>query len=260
MTLGALSCGKAECTTAEGPDLDTNRLRPGAEVRLLGGFGVSQGGVEVPLPADAQRLLAFLALRRGRQSRSLVAGQLWLDCTQDRAFRSLRSALWRLKSLTSEFVRSDSRSVALADHVEVDVDALDAAASRACSRAEGVAVREWDRRQFTNELLPGWHDEWALVERERLRQVSLHTLEAMSDRLRAEGLFAAALQAALATIELDPLRESSHRCLISIHLAEGNRSEAIRAHDEYADLLRRELDIEPSPKMSELMRLDQPVS
>lgn len=234
---------------------ETGQRHVRAVVRLLGGFGVSQGDHEVVLPSDAQRLLAFLALRKGRQSRSSVAGNLWSECSQDRAFCSLRSALWRLNRTTSELVRVDAYWVALADQVEVDVDALDAVADRACSAANAVPIRGWDRRPFTKELLPGWHDEWATVERERVRQVSLHTLEAMSDRLRNEGLFASAIQAALAAIDLDPLRESSHRCLIRIHFAEGNRSEAIRAYGEYSDLLRSELDIEPSPKIRELMRM-----
>lgn len=206
------------------------------------------------LPVDSQRLIAFLAIRRGRLRRSQVAGSLWLDCTQDQAFSNLRTALWRLRRTTKAVVHADAKTVALEDRIEVDVDAVDTAATRLCSKVV-VAADAWDWRLFAKELLPGWCDEWAVVERERVRQLSLHALEAMSERMLSEGLWGSAIQAALAAVNLDPLRESSRRCLISIHLAEGNRSEAIRAYDEYADLLRREIGIDPSPKLVELMPL-----
>jgi DNA-binding SARP family transcriptional activator len=74
----------------------------------------------------------------------------------------------------------------------------------------------------------------------------------LANGLTSAGDYASAIQAALAAIRLEPLRESSHRCLIRTHLAEGNRSEAIRAYREYADRLERELGIDPSPLLREL--------
>jgi DNA-binding SARP family transcriptional activator len=54
-------------------------------------------------------------------------------------------------------------------------------------------------------------------------------------------------------VKLEPLRESAHRQVIRIHLADGNQSEALRAHDLFSGLLRTELGLRPSPHMEQLM-------
>jgi DNA-binding SARP family transcriptional activator len=41
--------------------------------------------------------------------------------------------------------------------------------------------------------------------------------------------------------------------LISVHLAQGNLSEAVRQYSNYRQLMRDELDLEPSTQMQELL-------
>lgn len=50
---------------------------------LLGGFDLSHAGKAIPLPTSAGRLVAFLALRGRPLSRAHVAGNLWLDASQE---------------------------------------------------------------------------------------------------------------------------------------------------------------------------------
>ncbi|MFJ2931519.1 BTAD domain-containing putative transcriptional regulator [Streptomyces sp. NPDC087219] len=91
------------------------------------------------------------------------------------------------------------------------------------------------------ELLPDWEEEWLSGERERLRQLQLHLQESLAERLTSEGRFGLALEVALATLRLDVLRESAHRSVIRIHLAEGNIGEARRAYATCRQVLRQEL-------------------
>jgi DNA-binding SARP family transcriptional activator len=111
------------------------------------------------------------------------------------------------------------------------------------------------------DLLPGWYDDWALMERERIRQRLLHALEALSVRLACLGRFGDAVDAALLAVGAEPLRESAQRALIEAHVAEGNLTEARRTYLVYRDLIRRELDVEPSSDLSAriLIRKDRPV-
>jgi DNA-binding SARP family transcriptional activator len=95
-------------------------------------------------------------------------------------------------------------------------------------------------------LLPGFYDDWALIERERVRQRVLHALEALSERLAAGGRFADAIESALLATSAEPLRESAHRSLIRAHVAEGNLTEARRAYLAYQGLMQRELGVLPS--------------
>jgi DNA-binding SARP family transcriptional activator len=69
--------------------------------------------------------------------------------------------------------------------------------------------------------------------------------------LRA-GNFAGALEAALIALRAEPLRESPHRLLLEIHLAEGNYSKAIYTYHAYRILLRRELGVNPSSGIGRL--------
>jgi DNA-binding SARP family transcriptional activator len=105
------------------------------------------------------------------------------------------------------------------------------------------------------ELLPGWNDEWVVLEREYLRQTGLHALEALTQKLSARGFHAAALQAALSAIAAEPLRESAYREAAKVHLAEGNLVDARRQFEACRSILQRVLDISPSSEFAELLGL-----
>lgn len=88
-------------------------------------------------------------------------------------------------------------------------------------------------------LLPGWYDDWVVLERERLRQLQLHALDRLAAALLAAEEPGRALDAALVAVQADPLRESAHRIVVRIHLREGNAPEALRAYERFAQLLSR---------------------
>jgi len=100
--------------------------------------------------------------------------------------------------------------------------------------------------ELVGDLLPDWYDDWLQDEREGLRQTQLHALESLARRLSESGSHADAVQAALAAIRLEPLRESAHRTLIQVHIPEGNMSEAWRQFQRCRRMLREELGVEPS--------------
>jgi DNA-binding SARP family transcriptional activator len=107
--------------------------------------------------------------------------------------------------------------------------------------------------QLSFDLLPGWRDEWVMPEAEAWRQLRLHALEALTDRLSAQHRFSDATTAAMAAIKAEPLRESAHAALIRVHLAENNQSEALRQFGRYEDMLRTALGIEPTSRLRELV-------
>jgi DNA-binding SARP family transcriptional activator len=103
------------------------------------------------------------------------------------------------------------------------------------------------------ELLPDWFDEWVLVEAEDWRQLRLHALEALAERLTAWQQYADAAAAALAAVRAEPLRESPRATLIRVHIAEGNVSEALREFARYGELLELELGVEPTERLRALV-------
>ncbi|MEH0829426.1 AfsR/SARP family transcriptional regulator, partial [Micromonospora sp. CPCC 205714] len=88
---------------------------------------------------------------------------------------------------------------------------------------------------------------------ERLPQQRRHMLEELAGHHLAAGRHGEALEAALEAMSAEPLRETPHRLVVRIHLAEGNAFEAVHAFYVYRDLLLRELRLEPSAAMTALL-------
>ena len=180
---------------------------------------------------------------------------LWIDANDDRAGASLRSSLWRLNRSGHRLVEATSLQLRLAPGIEVDLRRSFALAQRLIDGTATAEDLESAERDLQGEVLPDWYDDWLLFERERFRQLSLHALEALADRLIAAGLPGRALGAALAAVRGEPLRESAHRALIRVHLSEGNRAEALRQGDLCRRVLCERLGVEPSPQLDELLRI-----
>jgi DNA-binding SARP family transcriptional activator len=184
--------------------------------------------------------------------RLFVASNLWIDSDEARANGNLRTALWRLRNLDSTLISSTKSHLALAPGVVVDLHESMAHA-RQVLRRETSGAHDSDPKRLGGELLPDWYDDWVLIERERFRQLRLHALEALCEALEMVGAYGMAIEAGLACVASEPLRESAHRALIRVHLAEGNRAEAVRQYRVYCKLLRDELGLLPSGQMQRML-------
>ncbi|GGM86797.1 hypothetical protein GCM10011609_24230 [Lentzea pudingi] len=215
-------------------------------IELLDGFRLGFGRTRVHVVPGAQRLLALLALREGPVPRAVAAALLWPEATARRAAACLRSSLWRLSELTP-LVVSVEDALVLDREVEIDFRRACAFAAEPGANPDAVALLKAD-------LLPGWTQPWVQAERDWWGQARLRALEVLSEKFRSRGDHHHAHQAALAAVQTDPLRESAHRTLVELHLADGNPAQAVRQFQSYQALLRAELGMEPSPHIRDLMR------
>ena len=237
-------------TSETGDSPDTPRSS-GLRLSLLGSWQLSTDEHPVEVGVNGQRLFALLALR-GRCDRSYVAGILWPERSELHAQANLRATLSRLRQRrVIGTVMTTGAGMALRPEVAVDISELTDAAYQVL---DGRLPPAWPIlcRLRAEDLLVGWYDDWVLVERERLRQLRLHALERLSNQLLQRGDHPAAVDAALAAVAIEPLRESAHRAVIQVHLAEGNRAEALRQAERLRQLLRHELGVEPSQLVSGL--------
>ena len=228
-----------------------------ARVGLLDGFAIERGlgggqTIVNDLPRCAQRLIAHLSLS-GRPARAAVAGQLWPDVPEDHAHGSLRSALWRVQKAVPGLVEVSGGALGLAGEVTVDVREFRDWAQNVLDPHAAVDDVMAPELAPQGELLPGWYDDWVLLERERLRQLRLHALEVLAVKLAGAGRYGEAVHAAYSAMRTEPLRESAHRTVVRVHLAEGNLAEAVRAYDAFRDLLAHEMGVAPTPQMEQLM-------
>ena len=198
-------------------------------------------------------MIAFLALHYVPVRRSYVAGSLWFDVDEGRANASLRNALWRSRRHGIQIVEARNGCISLGAEVIVDMQELQLLARRTLRSNEPSTRDEIDALALAGELLPGWYEDWVLVEREPLRDLRMRALESACEALTAVGRFADAAEAGLAAVACEPLRESAHRALIRLHLAEGNLAEAARQYDLFAHMLLSALGCEPSQRMNDLV-------
>jgi DNA-binding SARP family transcriptional activator len=220
---------------------------------LLGGFDLRLGRRLIQLAPGSERVVAYVALHNGPASRANVAGNLWSDMSEERALANLRSALWRMRRPGVSIIESHGDRLSLASHVAVDfIDLRSAARGLLDGRVSGDNA-QLDRLVAGGDLLADWYDDWVFVEREHFRQLRLQALEQMAFEFAASMHFGRAAETALAAVATEPLRESAHRALIAVHLAQGNRTEAIRQYCVYRRLVRDELDLEPSKQMDDLI-------
>jgi DNA-binding SARP family transcriptional activator len=141
---------------------------------LLGQFEVRLDGIAIDIPTRTeQSLLAYLILNAGTSFRAnsfLVCSGRILQKTNAKGY--LRQATWRirkaLKSLSagsSDYILSNKINLSFDHTLPLWVDAL------VLEKGQGHTPQELleETSLYQGELLPGFYDDWVVLERERLR-------------------------------------------------------------------------------------------
>jgi DNA-binding SARP family transcriptional activator/pimeloyl-ACP methyl ester carboxylesterase len=225
-------------------------------IRLLGGFRAQHGSGR-PLAIrrkKAQALLAYLALHPGQaRSRDSLAGLLWSGTTDEHARHNLRQTLFALRQAVgpASFLVEGELVGLRESALNVDIAAFE----RGVERGTPDALRE-ATGLYRGELLDGLRidetpfDDWLAAERQRLRELALTALEKLLAMDVAAGAVETAVATALRLLALDPLRESVHRTLMDLYVRQGRRTAALRQYQQCAEVLRRELGVEPEAATS----------
>ncbi len=233
---------------------------PALRMRLLGGFGLFFEGRPITT-VDAPRLqslLAHLALQRDtRQPRERLAFLFWPDSEESQARTNLRQALHHLRRALPEsarFLESEARTVRWrADaRFSLDVAEFEQLVSRAEEAREAGetnderALLEGAVALYAGDLVPDCYDDWAVPERERLRQAFLGAVERLAELLELDRDHRGAIPWARRLLDHDPLNEGSCQRLMRLYALSGDRAGALRVYHGCATALARELGVEAS--------------
>ena len=215
------------------------------QLSLLGEFRLADSTGVVPVAPASARVIAYLCLTIDRSApRRRIARSLWPDREQGRAMANLRSALWRLPERAQSSVVATGDQLQTPSELQVDIDKF----------RNDKRLGPSDIVDLTAPLLPCWYDEWVIREREHFDLRRIETLERSAEACAAEGRFVEALDMALAAIELEPYRESTHRIVLESHLREGHTSEAVDHYAWLKTLFNDELGLRLSDSTQSLMR------
>ncbi|MEV4681620.1 ATP-binding protein [Streptomyces kurssanovii] len=225
---------------------------PVLRVRLLGSMDLRLGSDPLP-PLDSGRvesLLAYLLLHRDApQPRRRLAFLLWPDSNDAQAQTNLRKVLHRLRRVLPDadrFIAVTPRTLQWRADAPLWLDVERFERALADGRLEEAV------ETYGGALLEGCYDGWLVEERERLAGLHLEALERLARRHGELRRWPEAIRCAERLVAHDPLRERSHRLLIRLCGAGGDRVRALRAYHVCATTLERELGIDPSPETRHL--------
>jgi Bacterial transcriptional activator domain len=125
----------------------------------------------------------------------------------------------------------------------LDVKSFEDSIEQAHTTAELEAALEL----YQGELLPGNYDDWVLLERQRLESLYVQAMEKLIQELERQRDYALAITYTQRLINITPMEENNYRQLMRLYALNGDRAGLVSTFNLCADVLQRELDIQPSP-------------
>jgi len=233
---------------------------PILQAQLFGGFSLIYDNMAVAgvHSARLQSLLTFLILHADSpQSRQQVAFLFWPDTSEAQARNNLRQFLFQLRQtlpdsdrflqvdINTIFWKTDEKQiidVLLFKQALKDADLYNQRGDQSLQRV----VLEKAVAAYQGDLLPGSYDDWIEPERERLRLQSQNAHRKLIQILEMQREYALALTIGQHLLLLDPLDEGTYVTLIRLHALNDDRVSARRVYQNAVEVLKRELDVEPS--------------
>lgn len=234
-------------------------------VRTLGPFETWRGVIAIT-PRDWQRekarqLFQFLLTQRGQWlGREQIVDRLWPHLDLDGAAQNFKVALNALQraleparpsGVAPFFVirRENAYQLNPQARLLIDCDAFEqaTASQHPDDLRRALAIYEDD---YLSDCLG---EEWAEIERERLRQLYLAAAERLADQRLAAGANDEVLTLAGKMLERDRTWEIAYRLLMRAHAAQGSRAQVQAVYNRCVVALEEELDVAPSPETKALM-------
>jgi DNA-binding SARP family transcriptional activator len=201
-----------------------------------------------------------------------LADALWGEIAPAQSKSYLRKALWQLQSALEV---CGMGGILLVDREWLQVNSefdfwLDVADfEKAFKRTQGARGRDLDEGQaqliqraveiYRGDLLEGWYQDWCFHERERLQYIYIAMLDKLMDYCEAHRRYEDGLMYGEKVLHHDRARERTHRRLMRLYYASGDRTAALRQYKKCVQALREELGVEAAERtrqLHEIMRAD----
>jgi non-specific serine/threonine protein kinase len=152
---------------------------------------------------------------------------------------------------STRFLQADDLSIGFKESEDYVLDA--AALERLqedASADELIAVLSI----YHGELLPGFYDEWVVLEREHLHSIFAHHMARLMSLLQDENRWLDILEWGERWIKLGQKPEPAYRALMNAHAVKGDMSKVAATYERCVNSL-KEFKVEPSEQTKELYRV-----
>ena len=223
------------------------------EIRLFGKFEIRLDGQSIDIPSrPAQSLLAYLIINANKSyRREKLAGLLWPASDEASSRNNLRQTLWRLRNMVGEgYFVTDRVSVGFNPNTDyhLDTDILQEKVADGTSTDQLIRIVS----VYEDHLLPGFYDDWVLLEQERLKTVFEDRMQTLLKRLVDEARWRETREWAAWWIARGQLPEPAYRALMIAYAGMGDRAGVATIYQRCVEILDEELDVEPSVETREL--------
>jgi predicted ATPase/DNA-binding SARP family transcriptional activator/ABC-type glycerol-3-phosphate transport system substrate-binding protein len=211
-------------------------------------------------------LLYYLAVGGQLQPRTSLAVLLWGDQAEAAARASLRKALSTLRKQMGDHLLV-ARDVVGLVRMQCTVDLWEfEPLARAAIDAGDTAQLSIAADLYRGDFLAGFavrgavdFDRWVYNTQERLRGLAVQVLTTLAAQQAKTGRLPAAIAAQRRVLNLEPWREESHRELMLLLAASGQRSAALAQYEACVQTLTEELGVRPDAETTSLAeRLREP--
>lgn len=220
----------------------TDRL----QVKLFGSVTFLLNGQPVQsMPTRAaQALLVYLLHQPHPVERERLIDMFYQASTPKQAAANLRSTLSRLRKELAPFLTITRQAVGIAPDAQIEIDSV--------TFAQQAAAEAWESALplYQGDFLAGFYlreapefEEWALIERERLRLMAVEGLQKVAAEKRRQGDYWAALQVVTQLLGIEPLLEEAHRDKMMLLARTSQRPLALQQYQTAVSLFEREMGI-----------------
>ncbi|CEK20141.1 tetratricopeptide repeat protein [Chthonomonas calidirosea] len=211
----------------------------------------------------ASVLLVYLALHVGSLfPREELATLLWPDADEETGRHNLRMALSTLRKLFRiPSISTESLFIANRDYVGLrkqavvtDVVEFDALLAEAQATKEAGRLELLSRAVslYQGDLLPGFYEDFILLERQRLADKWQQALRELIVLLQKQEAFGQATEYAYRVLAYDPLDESVQYLLLQLLAAQGQHERALQRYQEIERLFQGQLQSSPPDSLQKL--------
>jgi DNA-binding SARP family transcriptional activator len=217
-------------------------------------------------------LLAYLAANDRPHSRDALAALFWPEQAEQPAHAALRRILYDLgRTVGKGWLELEDHQVALPARPGLLVDVRRFSAHQASVATHShapqhlcddcLAVLSEAASLYRDDFMAGFtlkgsaqFDAWQTLATESLRLELGAMLEKLAGTLSARRCYDQALLHARRWLALDPLHEASHRLLMRLYAAEGERAALVRQYEYCVQVLAVEMGVEPAMETAALYR------
>jgi predicted ATPase/DNA-binding SARP family transcriptional activator len=229
-------------------------------IHTLGGLTIFRDGQRIahfPQRKDPA-LLVYLACNPHPHPREVLAEMLWEGRSQAQSLANLRAVLTQLRQVVGDFLDITREMVAVKSTSALYVDAEDFERRLATRNRSDPRGLEQTIDLYQGDFLDGFYvdsqgfEDWALLERERLRFRAMDAFDGLMDSYLSQGAYISGIARATQLLHLDPLREKTYRQLMELLALSGEREAALTQYETCRRVLQAELGVAPVPQTTAL--------